>query len=329
MAKITAADLATSAFALLQANTPVAEVKATLNADSTMWSKVSSLVYEKAKVEARKERDRDAQRPHVSTTSNAEITDLLALNQQLAGYALLAPPTITVAEFRKIGQLAAALPDSEAAILDYLGNIFTSPKMCAILKQGFEKFPAFQSFAPLVDAAIVAYYQENYISSFLTLVPVVEGLILRWNGFDGTGPESKPDFETVRKFVGNSYLRQPNPGNVLFHDVYVKASQAILWNHLYLNSATGSAYANFSRHLAAHLLSDEAFATQPNCVRLFILLDALLTVYTYETKPAKDPRFHVDTPLLQRDMQRYQLLLVQQRLFNSSGWEQFFTGSTK
>lgn len=317
MAKITADTLATEAFALLQANTPVADVKTMLGTDSTTWSKVSPLVYEKAKAEARKERDKDARRPHVSTTTNETITDLLALNEQLAAYALLAPPTITVAEFRKIGPLATELPASESGIMAFLGNIFTSPKMCAILKQGFENFPAFQAFTPLVEAAITAYYQENYVSSFLTLVPVVEGLILRWNGFDGTGPESKPDFETVRKFVGNSYLRQPNPGNVLFHEVYVKASQAILTNHLYLNSATGSAYANFSRHLAAHLLTNGDFATQPNCVRLFILLDALLTVYTYETKPAKDPRFHVNEPVLQRDVMRYQLLIAHQRLFRS------------
>ena len=324
MAKITAAHLATKAFVLLQTDTPVAEVKAILAIDdSTMWSKVSALVYQKAQAEARKERDKDARRPHVSTTSNADITDLLALNEQLASYALLAPPTITVADFRRIGQLAAELPASESAILAYLDSIITSPKTCAILKQGFEYCPAFQSFAPLVEAAIIAYYQENYISAFLTLVPVVEGLILRWNGFDGTGPEPKPEFETIRKFVGNSYLRQPNPGNVLFHDVYVKASQAILNKHLYLNSETGSAYANFSRHLAAHLLSNEAFATQPNCVRLFILLDALLKVHNYETKPAKDPRFHVDEPLLQRDALRYQLLIAQQRMFRTA-LEQYF-----
>ena len=242
---------------------------------------------------------------------------------------MLAPPTITVAEYRKIAQLATSLPASEAAILAFLGNIFTSPKMCAILKQGFENYPAFHSFTPLVDAALVAYYQENYISSFLTLVPVVEGLILRWQGFDGTGPEAKPDFETVRKFVGNSYLRQPNPGNVLFHEVYVRATQALLTNHLYLNSATGTAHANFSRHLAAHLLTNGAFATEPNCVRLFILLDALLTVYTYETKPAKDPRFFVDDEVLQQDVKRYQLLRLHQHLFRSGAWDQFFAGSAK
>jgi hypothetical protein len=154
-------------------------------------------------------------KPYVSATSNAEILALLALNQQLANYALLAPLTITVAEFRKIGQVATELPASEATILDFLGNIFTSPKMCAILKQGFENLPAFHHFTPLVEAAIVAYYQENYISAFLTLVPVVEGLILRWEGFDGTGPEPKPDFEAVRKFVDNSYLRQPNVWQML------------------------------------------------------------------------------------------------------------------
>jgi hypothetical protein len=324
MAKTTAAHLATEAFAKLQTNKTVADVKAELAInDSTTWSKVSAMVYEKAKAAARNERDLDMSRPHVSTTSNAQIMDLLALNKQLASYALLAPPTITTADFSRIRQLATELPASEASILAYLDSIITTPRMCAILKQGFEYCPSFQAFAPLVEAAIMAYYQENYTSAFLTLVTVVEGMILRWNGFDGTGPEPKPEFETIKKFVGNSYLRQPNPGNVLFHDVYVEASKALLTKHLYLNSETGSAYANFSRHLAAHLLSDEAFATKPNCVRMFILLDALLKVHIYETKPAKDPRFDVDEPMLQRDVLRYQLIIVQQRLLHNA-LEQFF-----
>ena len=66
----------------------------------------------------------------------------------------------------------------------------------------------------------------------------------------------------------------------------------------------------------------------PNCVRLFILLDALLKVYVYETKPAKDPRFHVDEPTLQRDVLRYQLLIAQQRMFRKAV-EQFFPGNAK
>ncbi|MGI4737468.1 MAG: hypothetical protein ACRYG7_20065 [Janthinobacterium lividum] len=247
------------------------------------------------------------------------IVDLIALNQQLASYALLAPPTLTTADYRRIKQLATGLPASEGAIVAYLGTIIMSPKVCAIMKQGFEHFPAFSSFTPLVEAAILAYYQENYISSFLTLVPVVEGLILRWMGFDGTGPEPKPDFEAVRKFVGKSCLRQPNPGNVLFHEVYVKASQGILTNHLFQSSTVGLAHANFSRHLAAHLLGNGTFATQPNCIRLFILFDALLKVYTYETKPAKDSRFDVDEPALQLDVQRYLRLLIQQQLFRNGG----------
>jgi hypothetical protein len=323
MAKPKTNELADKALALLKTNMPVAEVKIDLaiGSDDNQWNRVSSLVYEKAKAEARKERDEYARQPHVSATPNAMIVDLIALNQQLASYALLAPLTITTADYRRIKQLATELPAAEGAIVAYLGTLIMSPKVCAIMKQGFEHFPAFTSFAPLVEAAILAYYQENYISSFLTLVPVVEGLILRWMGFDGTGPEPKPDFEAVRKFVSKSYLRQPNPGNVLFHEVYVKASQDILTNHLFQSSTVGLAYANFSRHLAAHLLSNGTFATQPNCVRLFILFDALLKVYTYETKPAKDPRFDVDEPTLQRDVQRYMRLMMQQKLFRNSGLE--------
>jgi hypothetical protein len=95
-------ELAHKALVLLQANTPVTEVKQELviGSDDNKWNRVNSLVYEKAKAEARKERDEHARQPYASATPNAKIVDLIALNQQLASYALLAPPTITAADYR-------------------------------------------------------------------------------------------------------------------------------------------------------------------------------------------------------------------------------------
>jgi hypothetical protein len=61
MAKRTAASLVDEAYALLQANPPVATIKLMLQTNSTMWSKVSPLVFKKVKAEARKERDQDVQ----------------------------------------------------------------------------------------------------------------------------------------------------------------------------------------------------------------------------------------------------------------------------
>ena len=70
-------------------------------------------------------------------------------------------------------------------------------------------------------------------------------------------------------FFRNSYQRQPCPGNVLFHDVFSKACDKLLTEHLFKDSQDGDAYSNFNRHLAAHLFSDSLFATRENCVRLF------------------------------------------------------------
>ena len=86
------------------------------------------------------------------------------------------------------------------------------------------------------------------------------------------------------------HLRQPCPGNIQFHEIYAKACHQILNKHFYKPSTNGRAHADFNRHIAAHLLNDNQFATKENCIRLFVLLDAMTEIYLYESRGV-DPRF--------------------------------------
>jgi hypothetical protein len=135
------------------------------------------------------------------------------------------------------------------------------PKIRVMQKKGrFEEFEYFKKFVPLIDAATLSFYRINFISSYLTLTPIIEGIIIRWMGYsDG---DEKPEFEDIRKFFKNSHRRQPCPSNILFHDIYKKACDKILNQHFYRPSDRGSFYANFNRHVASHLLNDNQFATK-------------------------------------------------------------------
>lgn len=152
-------------------------------------------------------------------------------------------------------------------------------------------FAAFKPFAHLIEAATLCYYRHNYPSAYLTLVPVIEGVLLRWSGYEGVG--AKPNFSFPKNFFRTGHLRQPCPANAQFHQIFSKACDKILNEHLFKMSHEGGAYSQFNRHQAAHLLrGDIEFATRNNCIRLFLLLDSMTDLFWYETG-CEDPRWEL------------------------------------
>jgi hypothetical protein len=267
----------------------VTDLRASVYADPTQWHNYSAKAYALNLQAARKKRKADEQRRHVAATTNKEILEIIALNELLADYALLMPIYSTMADFEKLSELAADLPTNEKAIMDHVGLFTMDFNRRVHQKIGrFEHYRYFKTFTKLIDAAVLCYYRMNFISCYLTLVPVIEGILIRWMGY--TENDEKPEFDEIRKFFKNAHIRQPSPGNILFHQVYAKACDKILNEHFYRPTTSGAAYANFNRHIASHLLYDGRFATQQNCMRLFLLLDTMTEIYYYESHEP-DPRF--------------------------------------
>ena len=279
----------------------VESIKLKYNEDLNDWYSYSSKAYSLQLENAKRQRKKDENQKHISTTSNKEILGILSLNEKLVNHALLLPIFTTSGEFKHIETLVGNLPDSETEILEIVGKMTMHPRLRILQKIGrIEKFEYFKTFSKIIEAATLCYYRTNFTSCYLTLVPVIEGIILRWMNFTET--DAKPEFEEIRKFFKNSALRQPSPSNILFHNIYTKACDKILNQHFYKpTTSTGNSYANFNRHLASHLLNDNQFATKENCLRLFILLDAMTEIYLYESRK-KDPRFEISNEEMKEDI---------------------------
>ena len=287
----------------------VAEVKAIEATDDSAWHRISAKAYDLHLIKSRKTRTEDEQRDHVACTSNDEIKEILLVSGKLADYALSLPSVSTMHDIQTLQKLMLNMPANEHEIISKIKSITMSPKIRALQKKGrFEHFSAFKEFSTIIDAAVISYYRKNYISSYLTLVPVIEGILLRWLGYSGVG--EKPRFDDLRNFFSNSHVRQPCPGNALFYEVYIKACDKLLKDHLYKPSDKGSAYSNFNRHLAAHLLSNSEFATQDNCVRLFNIIDVMTEIFYYETY-CNDPRFNLKRVEFSLEMENYEQLITQ------------------
>ncbi|RYJ45436.1 hypothetical protein [Flavobacterium beibuense] len=284
-------------------------IKQAFNVSEEKWRSCCLKAYSINLDHARKDRKKDQEKRHVGSTSVKDILKIIELNKILGNYALLLPIFSTMTDFHKLEQLKNELPTSEKTILNHVGKLTMHPKMRVLQKLGrIEKFEYFKQFGKLIDAAVLSYYRTNFISCYFTLIPLIEGIIIRWMGFQQS--EVKPEFEDVRKFFKKSALRNPNPTNILFHDVYIQICDKILNEHFYRPTTNGNAHSHFNRHVASHLLIEEEFATRQNCIRLFLLLDTMTEIYFYESGEI-DPRFNLGNEETEKDLAAYYNVLLQ------------------
>lgn len=294
---------------------PVAVVRSEIANNKEDWFRISSKAYSLHLQTARTQRKEDTKKRNISTTSNNEISDILELNNNLSTYAICLPTRATQSDLKKAMALLPEMPSTETKMLYLIENITLEPKIRAQQNIGrIRQFDNFKEFAHLVEAATLCYFRGNYASSYLTLVPVIEGIILRWSGYQGLG--KKPAFDEIRKFFRTFYIRQPCPANPLFHDIYCKACDKIINEHLYRPSHNGTAYAEFNRHQASHLLRDTTFANRENCIRLFLLLDTMAQIYNYESR-CSDPMFYLTGKDIIREVTFYTSILLQTEMGNT------------
>lgn len=293
-------------------NESIEQIKKKEAKDDDDWGRISKKAYDLNLKNESKHRQIEERTIGISCTPVNEINELLELNKSLLNYALCIPTIVTKADVKKIRFLITGMPNNEHEIISFLSNIIMDPRIRALQKKGrFEVLFPFKEFSLIIESATISYYRENYIASYLTLIPVIEGVISRWIGFSGQG--EKPEFKQLKIFFRASYTRQPKPGNPLFYDIFYQACDRLLTNHFYKPSTEGDAYSNFNRHLAAHFLNDSTFATKENCIRLFLLLDTMTEVYIYE-KYVTDERFSLEQNDIEKELTLYCLILKEGKL---------------
>ena len=294
---------------LYETTVDVESVKTQYSISEEVWHRVSEKVYSQNLELSRKERLEDQVKSNVSCTELATIEQMFEAVNFLASKALCLPTTVTLYQYEQVNSFRHREYFDEKALILFIEKLVMSPKMRAHQKLGrFKHYPVFQSFVKYIDSALTCYYRKNYQSCFLTLAPIIEGVLLKWLGY--RKGDTKPKFDELKKFFRNGHRRNPCPGNPLFYHLYAKACDEILSNHFYLNSDQGLAYGSFNRHLASHMLTDDQFATKDNCIRLFVLIDTMTELYLYETC-CHDPRFYLKHEEVVGDYMAYSRLMLE------------------
>jgi hypothetical protein len=292
----------------IESGQTIDSIKQSMNVSNDEWFKFSSKANQLYLEKEKKNRKVFLNRPNTSGASEKEIDNLIKVNDILADYALCMNIVTTQSEVDYATKLIAKLPNTEAELIKMISGITMNPKFRVLQKKGrIEKLPHFNLFTKMVDAATISYYRTNYMSCYMTLVPVIEGVLIRWMGY--TGAEKKPLFEKISKFFKKSPQRQPCPYYVLFHNIFVKACDKIINEHFYKPTSKGLAHGNFNRHVASHILNDDEFATEENCFRLFLLIDTMTEIYINEGR-LYDHRFDLGREDTDAEVELYVNLML-------------------
>lgn len=204
------------------------------------------------------------------------------VNQKLGRYALIFPPYGRPSELSKIYNILQQEPVRLGEIGAEMHNLVIRPKTRARMLTGlYMKIPLFAEFAHVIDASYFAYVRGNFIAALYTIIPVVEGLLLRWRGHSSSSLES-PAMANAALWVREAPKRNPLLTRPLFADSWAESCSYILEHHFDKKTQTGQSYDNFNRHLALHMLEDATVYNPDNLMRVFLLLDTLTYLYLSE-----------------------------------------------
>lgn len=145
----------------------------------------------------------------------------------------------------------------------------------------YEQLPIFKGLLPLINEGIDSFYAEKYISSYVSLVPVIEGLILRWAGKKGDTSSYKVNDLIEPKITNLLETMKDVPW--CCHNL--KLLDHIICNYFYKRSSEKTVKTMFNRNVVSHLLNDpEYLASQKNTLRLLTIIDLIAICYSYDYK---------------------------------------------
>jgi hypothetical protein len=269
----------------LRSGTSIAEIILIYSLSVDDWYRLSCLLYEKYKSDKKTEIAKDY--------PGQDHSDIFCeVNSYLSDYALAFPTLGTAGKLKKIHSI---IKSDKANKIDIVFNEFnniimgTNIRALAVeayysetmLNEGIHNI--FYEFNYIIDSASVSFYRGNLVSALITIMPVIEGILLRWQGFPDR-VTTKPSFEESIKYLSNIKARQPFPANVLYFDSWHKACLKIIREHLFKSTESGRTLDDFNRHLILHLLDDSDFCTPINVMRCFLLIDIMFELYLAENR---------------------------------------------
>lgn len=208
--------------------------------------------------------------------------EMICINDKLLKHGLFLSRLLTSEEYNKIHKALKIgnINNIQEIVINtvmnygvrglYLNNFFNSDL-------GMHTNP-FHSLRDIIDASCISFYSRNYIASYFVIIPVIEGMLLRW--------VSKSKKEIARIYHFKEYInfieeKRRNTDDS-FKKMWITSFIEISEKHLFTNTQKGQPIDDFNRHIVAHVLKDIDFSNKLNIARAFMLIEIILDLYFIE-----------------------------------------------
>jgi len=180
-------------------------------------------------------------------------------------------------------ELAFESDDQEARQLlteiDHLVSIhWFSPLMRSWQCHRASEIPFVQNFSHMIERATFHYFRQDYLSSIMVLVPVIEGIILRHSS---TPISDFKKWSALKGFLDALVTEYRQPEMVTRFENYRNFLTTFLDKRFFCGGKTASQSFHDSvlnRNFILHMLGDEPFYNQHDCQTLFQLIDLYMEV---------------------------------------------------
>lgn len=218
-------------------------------------------------------------------TPKDELTDLLEINKKmLQNEGIIYLPDMY---FLKTREIDTALFQDNMQCGEHLIKLFreklypfvSNYQYRAEMRLFYEQFSVFQGLLPLIDEVLFLFFAHKYISAYISLCPIVEGLLLRWAG----------KLKNTENFNFYKFIKEKTQKNIkanpedMWRGHNFKLLEFIVCDFFFRHSDNSTIETMFNRNVTLHLLNNpEYIQSQKNCMRLFTILDLIANCLIYE-----------------------------------------------
>lgn len=173
------------------------------------------------------------------------------------------------------------------------GNILSAEKRAYKMAFMIMKAEHISKFSHLIEQAYISFFREEYISTIMTLVPVIEGVLLSLYGFNSS-EKNKPKVEKLlNKWAELQYIcKSQQVYHQIMIDEYIRAFIDICQQTVFSAHESSEKNLYFNRHYIAHLMGCGKFYSRNNAFKFITLVDLL--TYVLASCNTEYSKFEID-----------------------------------
>ncbi len=153
-----------------------------------------------------------------------------------------------------------------------------SPEYRAEQRILYEQLEIFNSTIPLIDEVLESFFMQNFICAYISLIPLVERLLLKWSGMSPLKTFKPKDFIEERVELLKNKNKESN------WDIHnLELLKHIISKFFFVRSNNKNIEHMLNRNVISHGLNDiTRDKAKENVIRLFSIIDLIALCYKLE-----------------------------------------------